>query len=95
MTNEPLKVWAKVKKRNATKADAVMEFDRETDTWETVVGALSAALHLSRPVILSKHIDQLHRFMRTAFLPDDFVEHVDFDKFEIEIIPEKKKDRRQ
>ena len=41
--------------------------------------------------MLDKHVRELERFGRTAFLPNDFMESVSFDRFEIELFPEKKK----
>ena len=42
-------------------------------------------LDLSCPVLLDSQIKHMKQFRRFAFLPDDFIEPVDFTKFEIEI----------
>ncbi len=52
---------------------------------------LCQALDLSRPVVLSKHIRELEQFSHTVFRQSDFMETVPFDRFEIEIFPENKK----
>ena len=52
---------------------------------------LCQALDLSRPVVLNKHINELERFNHTQFRQNDFMEPVSFDRFEIEIFPEKTK----
>ena len=46
-----------------------------------------------KPVLLKKHVRDLLQFRRTVFYPADFMESVEFDRFEIEIFPEKKKER--
>ncbi|MDL2218320.1 hypothetical protein LJC27_06640 [Christensenellaceae bacterium OttesenSCG-928-M15] len=88
---KPIKIWALLRKKQKIVADVVLEFVRPDDeqSWQETIGALSTALQQSRPVLLSKHFDQLEQFRRTIFYPSDFVETVDFDKMEIELFPEK------
>ena len=64
--------------------------------------ALSAALReicsvLDQPVpvILTKHIRELARFRRTVFKNDDFIENVNFDSMEIEILNDEEKKKRK
>ena len=58
--------------------------------WMPIIHELCQALDLSRPVILEKHIRELGQFSHAAFRQSDFMEPVRFDRFEIEIFPEKK-----
>ena len=58
--------------------------------WMPVLHELCQALDLARPVILTKHINELDRFSHTIFKQSDFMEPIAFDRFEIEIFPEKK-----
>ena len=57
--------------------------------------ALEAAcrqLDISRPIWLDKHTREWDEFGQTRFLPDDFLESVDFQRLEIEFIdPDAKK----
>ena len=55
-----------------------------------VLHELCQALDLSRPVVLEKHIRELDQFSHTIFRQSDFMEPIPFDRFEIEIFPEKK-----
>ena len=75
--------------------DLVQTFDgpRPADTfgWDAVLTELCRPLDLARPVLLQKHLRELEQFNRTAFRPSDFMEDVSFDRFEIELIIEKKK----
>ena len=92
-----MKLWALLRLKQKIIKDVVMEFSVErpedAEGWHEIIGELSRALQESRPVILNKHADQLNRFSRTAFLPQDFIESVAFDRMEIEIFPEKQKER--
>ena len=58
-----------------------------------VLTDLAKPLDLACPVLLNKHVQELARFNRTVFTPADFIESVSFDQFELEIFPEKKKDK--
>lgn len=93
-----MKIWAKVLTQHKIVADAVEEFPIarpiDADGWRPVIGTLCKPLDLAVPVILAKHVNDLQRFNRTVFSASDFMETVAFDRFEIEIFPEKKKDRR-
>ena len=44
-----------------------------------------------RHAVSKKHLKELEDFSRVVFRADDFMEPVDFDKFEIEIFYPKKK----
>ena len=49
-------------------------------------------LDISRPIWLDKHEREWEEFGQTRFLPDDFLESVDFQRMEIEFIdPDAKK----
>ena len=90
-----MKIWAKVIKHHKTTNEAVRELPaRPSDAqgWNSVLTDLVKPLDLARPVLLNKHVQELAKFNRTVFSPADFIESVAFDRFEIEILPEKKKD---
>lgn len=57
-----------------------------------VITELCKPLDLAVPVILPKHVSELDKFSRTVFKPEDFMESVEFDGYEVEIFPEKKKE---
>ena len=54
------------------------------------LNAACAALDLSRPVLLTKHVNDFNSFGRAVFKPDDFMEPVSFSRFELELLREKK-----
>ncbi|MBR0205137.1 MAG: hypothetical protein IJQ45_00180 [Clostridia bacterium] len=63
----------------------------DMEGWSALLHDLCQDLDLCRPVILRKHVNDLARFSRVVFKPADFIETVDFDEFELEILSEKKK----
>ncbi len=88
-----MKVWAKLLTKQKIKDDTVMEFDCDTrpedmDTWQEYIGELCLALKQARPVILTKHIEQLVKHSRTSFSKNDFLEEIHFEKMEVEIFGE-------
>ena len=91
-----MKIWAKCIEDNKIRKDLVLEFNftKTTDTsvWNEIVSSFCNQFDLSRPIILSKHILELDHFSRTVFKKSDFMDNISFDKLELEIFPEKKKD---
>ena len=91
-----MKIWAKVLKHHKIVQEAVREFPaRPFDAagWGQLIAELAKPLDLASPVLLNKHVEELARFNRTWFTQADFIESIAFDRFELEIFPEKKKDK--
>ena len=89
-----MRIWAKTLKRQKIQSEVVREFalarPSDLEGWTPVLHELCQALDLSRPVMLEKHINELARFNHTQFRPSDFMEIVSFDRFDVEILIEKK-----
>ena len=89
-----MRIWAKTIEQQKIKSDVVREFSLARpsvlEEWIPILHALCQDLDLSRPVLLNKHVNELARFNRTVFRASDFMEPVPFDRFEIEILIEKK-----
>ena len=85
-----MKVWGVLRTDGHIVKDALLETaHRKKDEIEdhaALVSELCRALDLSRPVLLKKHISDLERFSRAVFKPEDFMENVDFDRFEVELM---------
>ncbi len=62
----------------------------DLEGWTPVLHELCQALDLARPILLEKHVRELDQFSHTIFKASDFMEPIAFDRFEIEIFPEKK-----
>ena len=90
-----MKIWAKCLREQKIQKDVVQEFasarPSDFEGWSVVLDSLCKALDLSRPVMMNKHLRELQQFSRTVFYAADIMESVGFDRFEIEIFPEKKK----
>lgn len=56
-----------------------------------MVHELCQEMDLSRPVMLKKHFNEFQQFQRITFRQADFMEPVSFDRFELELLKEKKK----
>lgn len=88
-----MKIWGVIRKDNKIQRDVVLEFSiprpESAEGWMELIGEFAKEFDLSRPVVLSKHHRDLLRFGHTAFRAADFMEPIDFDRFEIEIFPEK------
>jgi len=59
-----------------------------------MIADIAKPLDLACPVLLNKHVQELARFNRTWFTQADYIESIHFDRFELEIFPEKKKDKK-
>lgn len=82
-----MKVWAKVMQKDKILKDIVYDGVVRIN-YENIFKMLKFAcekLDLSCPVLLDSQIKHMKQFRRFAFLPDDFMEAVEFTKFEIEI----------
>ena len=77
--------------------EAVREFPArplDAEDWGRLIADIAKPLDLACPVLLKKHVEELARFNRTWFTQADFIENISFDRFELEIFPEKKKDKK-
>jgi hypothetical protein len=90
-----MRIWAKVLQDHRIMRETVREFasarPSDMEGWSSLLHELCQDLDLCRPVVLRKHVNDLARFSRVVFKPADFIESVDFDVFEIEVLSEKKK----
>ena len=90
-----MRIWAKVLTEHKIMRETVREFSSarpsDSEGWSVPLHELCQDLDLCRPVILRKHVNDLKQFSRVVFKPADFIESVDFDEFEIEVLSEKKK----
>lgn len=95
-----LKIWAKTVKDNKPTAQYTVEIDPEAPAEEQLSEALREicyALDLSNPIIQAKHIRDMDQYRLTRFLPESFIEPVDFDRLELNIFddsPKAKNNRR-
>ena len=84
-----MKLWGKTKANNLTLDSRVVTVHAKTafdvEDWGEPFSRLCHDMDISRPVILNKHIRDLEQFRHTVFLPQDFLENVEFERLEIEV----------
>lgn len=90
-----MRIWAKIICDQRIQNQTVREFNSlrsfSKEEIEDIVHTLCQELDLSRPVLLNKHFNEFLQFQRITFRAPDFMEPVSFDKFEIELLKEKKR----
>ena len=80
-----IKIYARTMDHDKVLTDNVLvlpEFDR--DSFYDFVSSVCQSMDLSTPVVLEKHYNQMQKFNHCVFLPNEFVESVDFMRFVIE-----------
>jgi hypothetical protein len=89
-----IKIWGKTIKKNKIKKSHTAEYYDifNEDIVMDGIHSICMEFDIPRPIILNKHSRDINEFLMVKFLPEDFIEKVDFDRFEVEIFIEKKKD---
>lgn len=86
--------WAKIIQNNKIVESLDMEGDLENTTDENMKTCLEKTCNhfdLSMPVFLPKHKRDWTDYKKVTFTMDDFIDEINFDKFEFELVKEKKK----
>lgn len=87
-----LRLWGKIYKDNRVIKDLVYENDLDSLTTGKKLSQglfeLCMAFDLQLPIWLDSNTKELKRFKLTSFRKEHFIEEIDFDYFEIEIIEE-------
>ncbi|MDO4633818.1 MAG: hypothetical protein Q4B01_08190 [Eubacteriales bacterium] len=84
-------LWGKLWKQNSLLNDVTISDDREDTRTHKVFHALEEiCLHfdLEQPIWLDANVREFQRHAKTRFGKDSFIEDVDFDYLEIQIIEE-------
>ncbi len=87
-----MKIWAITKRHNKIRKDQI--FDAEVASAEMLIFKACEEFDIGKPLILSKNKKELEEFRRTVFYAADFIEAIDFDTFEVEILDEEKENRK-
>ena len=85
------RMWVKLKKDNHLLADTVIEDAGGRTRTAKVLSALEEACRqfdLSVPIWLDANIKEFQRIAKTRFRSDSFIEQIDFDYLEIQMIEE-------
>lgn len=84
-------LWAKIFKENHLLRDVTLSDDSVDTRTHKIFRALEQACYqfdLGKPIWLDKNISEFKRHNRTRFTHDNFIETVDFDYLEIQVLEE-------
>lgn len=86
------RIWARIFKNNRMLKDTVIENDahdlNRTRKVYTSLDAVCYEFDLSRPVWLDKNIADFKRSSKVRFTQDNFIDSIDFDYLELQVIEE-------
>lgn len=85
------RLWVKLIKDNHLMKDTVICDDSEDTRTHKIFHALEAACYafdLSKPIWLESTISEFQRHAKARFRQDNFIDSVDFDYMEIQVIEE-------
>lgn len=84
-----IKIYARTTDHNKVLKDKVLMLeDFDKDSFFNFISQICESMDLSTPVVLDKHYQQMVKFNHCIFLPNEFVESVDFKRFIIERLDE-------
>lgn len=85
------RLWGKIWKENRMLKDTCIADDSKDTRTHKVFRALDEICYefdLGRPIWLDKSISDFKRFGRVRFSQDNFIDHIDFDYLELQVIEE-------
>lgn len=85
------RLWGKIWKDNHLVKDTTICLDGEDTRTHKIFQALDdvcLAFDLGKPIWLDSNINEFKRHSKTRFFADSFVEDIDFDFLEIQVIEE-------
>lgn len=85
-----INIWGKLIVDGKIIKQTTLAVDSHSTTFFDMLKSLCHKLNIPTPVLLDKHVYDFNIFHITTFKPDDFVEAVLFDKFELSLLPAKR-----
>ncbi len=85
------RLWAREFKDNRMLKDTVIEDDRDDTRTHKIFHALEEIclqFDLSKPIWLESTVSDFKRHSKTRFSQDNFIDEIDFDYLEIQVIEE-------
>ncbi|MBQ7914650.1 MAG: hypothetical protein IJ322_03935 [Clostridia bacterium] len=88
-----MKVWATTVREEKITRDIVFEYEHisNEDDFVAVLQQICEKLDIPTPVVTYVNFNHYVLFNTTKFKSRDFVESIDFDYFNLEAVPDKKK----
>ncbi len=85
------RLWGKIWQDNHLLRDTVIEEESDDTRTHKIFRALDEICHefdLSKPIWLDKNISEFKRHSRTRFHQDNFIDEIEFDYLEIQVLEE-------
>jgi len=81
-----IRIWAKLVRDDKIIKDTIYENPAvfNIDNFYNYITDIAESLQIATPITLSKHLNYFMDFNTTTYLPSDFPETIDFDKFVLE-----------
>lgn len=86
-----MRIWAKLFENNHMLRDTVVEdysLDTRTHKVFRALEEVCQLFDLGQPIWLDKNLSEFKRHAKTRFSQDSFIEHIEFDYLEFQIIEE-------
>lgn len=84
------RIWGKLKKRNKIITDTVIERQNSNDDeavlFEDCLTEMCREFDLENPMILPKNWRDYFQYQRVVFTKDNFIDKINFDNLEIEVL---------
>lgn len=87
-----LRLWGKIVKNNQLilSSESSYEFNdlEYQQQLKYCIQNLCAEFDIQKPYWLNTNLKEYNKYKKTSFTQDNFIEEIDFDKFEIEVLDE-------
>ncbi|MGN0142168.1 MAG: hypothetical protein ACI4AD_08060 [Roseburia sp.] len=86
-----MRIWLKIVKDNHLLRDLTVEDDSGETRTHKIFAALEQACYafdLGKPIWLDSNVAEFKRLAKTRFRQDSFIEHIEFDFLELQVIEE-------
>lgn len=87
-----IRLWGKIIKNSKIISHAEFTCNEEIVYQEQLkkcIKELCYEMDLQKPFWLPKNLEEYNRTKKTSFIQDNFVEEINFDRFEIQVLEEK------
>ena len=86
-----IKLWGKIIKNNKITMDNVVVIDEAIEYEQELKKCMTELCYnfdIQKPYWLRKNLLEYNKIKKTAFTQDNFIEEINFEKFEIEVLEE-------
>lgn len=87
-----IRLWGKIIKENRMILNEVVMCNENIEYQQELKKCISELCYkfdISKPYWLQNNLEEFNKFKKTSFKQDNFIEEIDFDRFEIIVLEEK------